>query len=128
MSKEAVFAHENLDVFEIALELAEAACSLADTIPRGRRRIADQLIRASTSTPLLIAEGANRLTDADKLHKFTEARSEANECGAAAQVAQRLNTGDVDKADEVISLARRVGSMLTGLMRRHGGLGHARKK
>ena len=120
-SKKAKFAHEGLEVFWISLELAEKACALADSIPRGRKKLSDHLVRASTSTPLLIAEGANRVTDADKSHRFTEARSEANECGAAAQVCERLRIGDATLADEVVSLARRVGSMLTGLIRKHGG-------
>ena len=119
------FAHERLDVYHLALDLAEKACALADTIPRGRKRISDQIVRASTSTPLLIAEGASRVTDPDKSHKFTEARSEANECSAAAQLCLRTRLGDATLAQGVDDLARRVGSMLTRLIENHGGFRRA---
>ncbi|MCP4658585.1 MAG: four helix bundle protein, partial [bacterium] len=59
-----------------ALELVAAADRVAAAIPRGRRELADQLKRASTSTVLLIAEGANRRTAGDKRQRFAMARGE----------------------------------------------------
>ena len=88
------FPHENLEAYRVALRLSATACELADTIPRGRRKLADQLVRAGTSTPLLVAEGANRVSRPDKAHKFTEARSEAAECGAGADVALTQKVGN----------------------------------
>ena len=122
------FPHEYLDVYRLALELSERACALADTIPRGRRKLADQLVRAGTSIPLLIAEGANRVSHADKAHKFTEARSEAAECGAAAEVALTQKIGDQTLARKVLSLARRAGAMLTGLVGKYSDEDWARKR
>ena len=120
MTGETRFPHEHLDVYRLSLELAEKACALADTIPRGRKKLADHLIRAGTGTPLLVAEGANRVSGPDKAHKFTEGRSEAGECAAAADVALVAKIGDPDLASEVLSIARRVGSMLTGLIIKFG--------
>ena len=116
MTNEYRFPHEYLDVYRLALKLSKKACELADSIPRGRRKLADQLVRAGTSVPLLIAEGANRVTNADKAHKFTEARSEAAECGAAAEVATTQKIGNQTLALELLSLSRRAGAMLTGLI------------
>ncbi len=56
MTDEYRFPHEYLDVYRLALELSKKACALADTIVRGRRKLADQFVRAGSSTPLLIAE------------------------------------------------------------------------
>jgi four helix bundle protein len=128
MTDEYRFPHEYLDVYRLALELSNLACTLADTIPRGRRKLADHLVRAGTSIPLLIAEGANRVSHADKAHKFTEARSETAECGAASEVALTQKIGDQTLAREVLSLARRVGAMLTGLVGKYNDEDWARKR
>ena len=128
MTNEYRFPHEYLDVYRLALELSNKACQLADTIPRGRRKLADHLVRAGTSVPLLIAEGANRVTNADKSHKFTEARSEAAECGAAAEVAIAQKIGDQGLAQELLSLSRRIGAMLTGLIGKYSDEGWAMKR
>ena len=76
----------------------------------------NQLVRAGTSTPLLVAEGANRVSRPGKAHKYTEARSEAAECGAGADVARTQKVGRQELAVEVLLLARRAGSLLTGLI------------
>ena len=70
------FPHHRLDAYRVALELVAAADRVAAAIPRGRRELADQLKRASTSTVLLIAEGANRRTAGDKRQRFAMARGE----------------------------------------------------
>ena len=128
MTDEYRFPHEYLDVYRLALELLKKACALADTIPRGRRKLADHLVRAGTSAPLLIAEGANRVSHADKAHKFTEARSDTAECGSAAEVALTQEIGDQALAREVLSLARRGGAMLTGLVGKYSDEDWARKR
>ena len=128
MTDEYRFPHEYLDVYRLALELSKLTCALADTIPRGRRKLADQLVRAGTSIPLLMAEGANRVSHADKAHKFPESRSETAECGAAAEVALNQEIGDQTLARDALSLARRVGAMLTGLVGKYSDEDWARKR
>jgi four helix bundle protein len=106
--------------------LTTHACKLADGIPRGRRRLADQLIRAGTSVPLLIAEGANRQSRADKAHKFTEARGETAECGACADIVLAQQIGGEAQARELLALARGLGALLTGLIARYSDAKWAR--
>ena len=54
------FPHEKLDAYRIALQMASVAKRVAADIPRGHRSIADHLLRATSNTVLLLAEGANR--------------------------------------------------------------------
>jgi hypothetical protein len=63
------FPHERLEVHRVALEMLVGAKRLADRMPRGYGWLANQMIRAAGSTPLLIAEGANRLSCSDKRHR-----------------------------------------------------------
>jgi hypothetical protein len=51
------FAHDKLDAYRIACELAALANKIAAQIPRGPRNIADPLLRAASTPVLLLAEG-----------------------------------------------------------------------
>ena len=112
------FPHTKLDVFRVALQMAAKAKALADRVPRGYRSFADQLIRAAGSTVLLIGEGANRFTAGAKRQRFSDARGEAGEVAAAAELLATLELVPTKEALEVIQLAGRVGAMLTRLLQR----------
>ncbi len=60
------FPHHRLDVYHASLDLAKAADRLARRIPRGYRGLADHLLRAATAIPVLIGEGANRVSAGPK--------------------------------------------------------------
>jgi four helix bundle protein len=113
------FAHHKLDAYAVARQMADRAKVIAERVPRGYRKWADQLLRAAGSTVGLIGEGANRFTAGQKRHKFTEARGEAGE--VAAWVEQLHGCGMVAEVEaaEVLELADRVCAMLTGLIKRH---------
>jgi len=51
------FPHNRLEVFLVSLEMASQAKRVADRVPRGHRSLADQLLRSSGSTVLLIPKG-----------------------------------------------------------------------
>lgn len=91
------FAHHRLHAFIVAREMADRCKVLADGVPRGYRRWADQLLRAAGSTVGLIGEGANRFTSGQKRQRFTEARGEAGE--VAAWIEQRCSVGLIAEAD-----------------------------
>ncbi len=112
------FPHHRLDAYCVALDFVAAADRVAAPIPRGRRELADQLERASTSTVLLIAEGANRRTAGDKRQRFSMARGECGECAAATEIAMTLRLVPRDDAQRVLVLAARVAAMLTRLIQR----------
>ena len=80
------FPHTRLKVFHVALEMATQAKMIADRIPRGHRSLADQLHRAASSVVLNIGEGANRTTSGAKRQRYSEARGEAGEVAANAQL------------------------------------------
>ena len=113
-----IFAHHRLDAFHAALDLARAAHYLARRIPRGHRPLADQLSRAATAIPLLIAEGAHRISAGHKRQRFAEARGECGEVAAVAEVLEVLALVRVEDTRPVLESARRLTSMLTGLIRK----------
>ena len=61
-----VLDHERLDVYVVALDFLVFANEVIERLPRGRGHLADQLTRASTSIVLNLAEGAGKLSKADK--------------------------------------------------------------
>jgi four helix bundle protein len=66
MNRRPSFPQHRLDVYRVAVELAQKTREAAKSIPRGDRPLADQMKRAATSTVLLIAEGANPRSEGDR--------------------------------------------------------------
>lgn len=112
------FPHERLDAFWVALELAVVCQRIADGIPRGYRHVADQLQRAGTGVPLLVAEGANRASRGQKRQRFEEARGECGEAAAAARLALALKLANAAEVQAAQALAGREAAMLTKLIQR----------
>jgi four helix bundle protein len=115
------FAHHQLDVYGVALQLVVGVRRLAERVPRGHRPLADQALRAASSTVLLIAEGANRRTAGDKRQRYSIARGECGEVAAAVEVMVALGFVNSGEADVVLGLAGRVSAMLLRLEQRFGG-------
>jgi len=113
------FAHQRLDVYRVALRMAERSRELADRVPRGYRAFADQLLRAAGQTVLLVGEGANRYSSGQKRQRYSEARGEAGEVASAAELLATLRLAPLPDCDAVIALAGRVAAMLTRLIQRH---------
>jgi four helix bundle protein len=113
------FSHQKLDVFRVAIEMAERCRRFADRVPRGYRSFADQLLRAAGQTVLLIGEGANRYTAGQKRQRYTEARGECGEVAAAVELLATLRLAPQHEAREIMHLAGRVAAMLTRLIQRH---------
>jgi len=112
------FVHHRLEAYHAALDLAAAAQSLARRIPRGHRGLADHLSRATTSAPLLIAEGAHRVSAGPKRLRFEEALGECGEAAAVAEVVERLALVRGDEPATVLALAGHTAALLTGLVRK----------
>jgi four helix bundle protein len=85
-----VLDHERLDVYAVALEFLVFANEVIERLPRGRGHLADQLTRASTSIVLNLAEGAGKLSKADKRRYYLTARGSATESAALLDVCLRL--------------------------------------
>ena len=113
-----IFAHHRLDAFHAALDLVRDAQRLARHIPRGHRSLADQLSRAANAVPLLVAEGAHRVSAGHKRQRFAEARGECGEVAAAVEVLEVLALMPAEHTRPVIESAGRLTAMLTGLIRK----------
>ena len=77
----------------------------------------DQALRAAKSACLNCAEGAGRVTRADKARAFTIARAEAVEAAAAVEIAAMVGDAEVGAAERVNAIASRLVGMLTRLVR-----------
>src|ERR1044071_10463890 len=86
--------HERLDVYHLALELLVFANQVIETLPRGRTHLSDQLMRASTSIVLNLAEGAGKHSKPDKRRYYLTARGSATESAALLDVCLRLQLLD----------------------------------
>lgn len=84
------FAHEKLDVYNLALDFLALAGELVEHLPRGRGHLADQLGRASTSIVLNLAEGAGKFSKPDKRRYYLIAQGSTTECAAILDVCLRL--------------------------------------
>ena len=108
-----VLPHHKLLAFGVAKELLVAvrAADIRDT------HLRDQAMRAAQSACLNTAEGAARVTRADKARAFTIARGECVEAAAAIEIAVVCGTAKQDDADHVARIANTLVAMLTRLMR-----------
>ena len=106
--------HHKLIAYGVAKELFVAVRE-AHVKDAGLR---DQALRSAKSACLNTAEGAGRVTRADKARVFAIARAEAGEAAAAVEIA--VLSGDASEADlqRVVRIANRLIAMLTGLIRR----------
>ena len=106
--------HQKLIAYGVArdLVLAVVAARIRDA---GLR---DQALRAAKSSALNCAEGAGRVSPADKARAFAIARGEAGECAAAVEIAALCGDASAAAAAEVQRLAARLCAMLTPLARR----------
>ena len=79
--------------------------------------LVDQLRRAATSVPLNIAEGAGRVSEADKARHFAIARGSAMECAAIMDALAILGGLADGQHAQALDLLERVVSMLTRMAR-----------
>ncbi len=105
--------HHKLLAYGVArdLLLAVRAAEIRDV------KLRDEALRSAKSAALNCAEGAGRVTRADKARAFTIARGEAVEAAAAVEIAALCGDARPEAAREVARLADRLVALLTGLVR-----------
>ena len=105
--------HHRLLAFGVAKDLLIAVrdAGLRDA------HLRDQAMRAAQSACLNCAEGAARVTRADKARAFTIARGEAVEAAAAVEIAAACGTAKQADADRIAVIVDRLVGMLTRLIR-----------
>ena len=117
------FDHDNLDVYQAAIEFVARADCIVEHLPRGRAYLADQLQRAATSIPLNIAEGAGEYARREKDRFYRMARRSATECAAILDVCRRLTLVNAKQFDPSRALLLRIVAMLTSMVRRRSSSG-----
>jgi four helix bundle protein len=105
---------QSLDVYQCAIRILAASCTLAARIPRGYSELADQFRRAALSVPLNIAEGSGK-TDRDALRFYSTARGSALECAAVLDAMEALGFVDNQELAEARELLERTVAMLSRL-------------
>ncbi len=108
-----VLPHHRLVAWDVAqsLLLAVVALRIRDA------KLRDEATRSAKSACLNVAEGAGRVTRADKARAFAIARAEAVESAAADEIAVLCGDAAAEPAREVSRLADRLVALLTGLVR-----------
>ncbi len=106
--------HQRLLAYQVALRFAAAvhAAAIRDA------HLRDQALRAATSACLNTAEGAARVSRADRSRSFVIARAEACEAAAAVEIAAAASFTAPANLPPVLSLADHLVALLTGLITR----------
>src|SRR5580692_1214187 len=105
--------HHKLVAYGVAVRLLEAVrdARIRDAYLR------DHAMRSAKSTCLNTAEGAGRITRADKARCFAIARAEAGEAASAVEIAVAAGDADPGGLDAVLRHADEFIAMMTGLIR-----------
>jgi four helix bundle protein len=111
------FGHERLDVYCAAIDYVAWAYRFCEQL-RGHRNAKDQLLRASQSIPLNIAEGNGKATDADRRRYFEIARGSALECAAIQDVLEVCGALPAEENARCKVTLDRIVAMLTKLGQR----------
>jgi four helix bundle protein len=108
-----MFHHEKLDVYQVSLSFVQWSYELCKNLKGVDRHARDQLIRASHSIPLNIAEGNGKLPSADRQRYNRIALGSALECAAALDILRACKVIDEKTVASGKALLVRIVSMLT---------------
>jgi four helix bundle protein len=108
--------HERLDVYQVSLDFAAGAYELAKRLKSLDRHSRDQLLRASQSITLNIAEGCGKLPSAERRRFLQIAGGSARECGAVLDILVRWRVITEADGKQGKELLVRIVAMLTRMM------------
>ena len=105
--------HHQLRAYGTAVEFLRAvrAAGVRD------RELRTQALRAAKSVCLNLAEGAGRVTRADKARAYTVARGELVEAIAAVEIAHESGDARRDGVEQVLAIGGKLYWVLTKLVR-----------
>jgi len=105
--------HHKLVAYGVSVELllAVKAANIRDA------KLRDEAVRAAKGTCLNCAEGAGRVSRADKARVFAIARGEAVEAVAAVEIAAHAGDTTQQAAERCVVIGHRLVALLTGLIR-----------
>ena len=104
--------HESLDVYQVSLSFASWAYGICKNLNGINRHARDQLIRASQSIVLNIAEGCGRETQKDRVHFLRISAGSTRECGAILDILYKSSILEEEKWKFGKALLIRIISML----------------
>ena len=110
--------HEKLEVYRFAIQFVILADEIAESLPRGRAYLVDQLRRAGSSIPLNIAEGAGEYAPMEKAKFYRIAKRSATECSSIIDVLQHLHLIDEELFSKARELLVPVVAMLIKMIQR----------
>jgi four helix bundle protein len=111
------FVFEKLDVYQLALTWVTQATQIAAALKRtDLAPLADQLVRASTSIPLNIAEGNGRWHKGDKKQFLWIARGSVFECVAITQATNQRQAIPPEAYNKAYATLESLSKMLTKLI------------
>lgn len=110
--------HERLDVYRIALDFAAWAYGVCRNLKGINRHARDQLLRASQSIGLNIAEGCGKIPAADRGRFLQIAGGSARECGAILDILNRCNVIETHAVATGKDQLVRIVAMLTRMIER----------
>jgi four helix bundle protein len=111
------FEHEKFDVYNLAIDFVGLADNVVEKFPKGRAYLTDQLLRASTSIPLNIAEGSGRISKGSKKNFYSISQASATECAAIFDVCNRLKIIKQEQYNNGKEMLSRISLLLTNLMK-----------
>ena len=110
------FDFEKFEVYQKAKFFTKEMSDIAEALSNKFARIADQLIRASLSIPLNIAEGAGRYSKPDKRNFYVIARGSVFECVAIIDMLLEKKQITADQKEKYYATAEELSKMISGLI------------
>ncbi len=111
------FDHEKLDVYKISLDFTVIVDEIVSTLPKGRGYLSDQLLRAASSIPLNIAEGAGEFSQNEKSRFYRIAKRSATECSSIIDICNRLKLINESYYSSARNILYRIVSMLIKMVK-----------
>jgi four helix bundle protein len=108
--------HEDLDVWKLAIELADSAYDLGKSLPTDERYgLTSQIQRAAVSVAANIAEGSARSSTRDFMRHLSIAQGSLAEVQTLLVIIGRRNFGTGELRSRIFEQSTSVGRMLVAL-------------
>ena len=117
--KQRQFGHQRLVAYQRSLDLAALTHEVCESLPRGYAELKNQLMRSGCAVTLLVAEGANRTSKAQKRQRFVEAKGECGEAAATVELLTALGALPSQPHIRYQEVANHTAALLAGLIKRH---------
>lgn len=112
------FPHHHLLAYERIVEFHRFVVALRRSLRTGMADLHDQLLRASTSACLNLAEGASAWEPGNKRRYFRSALASMGECAAALELAAIGMGGEIEGVEQAMDGLSRARSLTSGLLRK----------